>query len=618
MILYQGLVSEFTEIIENNQIIPTLEKEFKNKLGRKLPPNEFSAYTNSLSFIERIIRKSKVESNCGVLIEYIIPSTSNRIDFIITGLNQNKAENFIIIELKQWQQAEATELESLVTTMLGGKFKDTVHPSYQASSYKQFLNDFNPHISDGSVIANACAYLHNYRRSEYEPLLEPQYSHVVKDAPLFFQGDTDKLADYINGKVGLGNGAAIIDKIEHGPTKPSKKLISHVSKIIKGNKEFILLDDQKVAYEKALYFARKPEDKSVIIIKGGPGTGKSVIAVNLLAQLLKDQRNAIFVAPNASFREVLVKKLAQEHSLIRLKNLFKGSSGFVEIEPNTFDALIVDEAHRLKQKGAFMYHGDNQIEDIVRKSKTSVFFIDDDQIIRPDDVGSVSEIKKIAELYDAKVEEIELTAQFRCSGAEGYINWINDVLHIKETANFNGWDKSTFDFKIFDDPNELRQAILEKHNQGNYSRILAGYAWKWSLANEGNGNAEIEDIEIPEFDFKMPWNSRKVGSTWALDTDGIHQAGCIHTSQGLEFDYVGVIVGKDLTFSFDTYSYSTSVIEYKDVAGKKGLKDRPDELNKYVRNIYKTLMTRGIKGCYVYFMDVNVKNHFKNRLQNSH
>lgn len=160
----------------------------------------------------------------------------------------------------------------------------------------------------------------------------------------------------------------------------------------------------------------------------------------------------------------------------------------------------------------------------------------------------------------------------------------------------------------------MRQAILDKHNQGNYSRILAGYAWTWTHANSGNENAEVQDVEIPEFDFKMPWNSRKVGTTWAIDDTGIHQVGCIHTSQGLEFDYVGVIVGKDLSFNFDSYSYSTNFNEYKDTVGKKGMKDRPKELNKYVRNIYKTLMTRGMKGCYVYFMDKNVEKYFKERL----
>lgn len=342
-----------------------------------------------------------------------------------------------------------------------------------------------------------------------------------------------------------------------------------------------------------------------------------MISVNLLGQLLKDGLNAVFIAPNASFRDVMKKRLAQEHSAVRIGNLFKGSGGFVNSEPNNFDVLIVDEAHRLKKKGAYMYHGENQVEDIVQASKTSIFFVDDDQSIRPEDIGSVNEIKRIAMKYNTEVYELELTAQFRCSGAEGYINWINNTLQIKETANFDGWDKGDFDFKIFDDPNKLREAIKSKHDEGYTARVLAGYAWKWTSADEGNTNGEVLDVTIPEFDFKMPWNSRRVGTTWAVDQSGIHQAGCIHTSQGLEFDYVGVIVGDDLSFDVETLTYITHYDNYKDTQGKRGLRDNPTELNRLVRNIYKILMTRGMKGCYVYFTDKETESYFMNRINSS-
>jgi DUF2075 family protein/phage repressor protein C with HTH and peptisase S24 domain len=204
--------------------------------------------------------------------------------------------------------------------------------------------------------------------------------------------------------------------------------------------------------------------------------------------------------------------------------------------------------------------------------------------------------------------------QFRCSGAEGYINWLNYVLQIKLTANFDGWDKGDYEFKIFSDPNKLREAIKEKHDSGFSARVLAGYAWQWTSANEGNANGEVEDVVIPEFDFSMPWNSRKVGTTWAVDQGGIHQVGCIHTSQGLEFDYAGVIIGRDLTFNPDVLTYNTDYDSYKDTMGKRGLRENPIELNRLVRNIYKILMTRGIKGCYVYFVDKETEKYFCSRI----
>lgn len=617
MILFQGTAKEFVDITESNRIIPILEAVFKEKLGRKLPPAEVGAYTNSLPYMGRVVRRSGIADDCGVLVEYVIPLTSNRIDFLVAGEDEDGNKNFVIFELKQWQSAEATDSNGVVRTFVGGSIRETTHPSYQANSYKLFLSDFNENIADGSIQAYACACLHNYAQKDPEPLTESQYSKIVKEAPIYFRDDQEKIERFLLKYVSKGKGTDILYKIESGKIKPTKKLIEHVSELFKGNQQFVLLDEQKVAFEKACSIARDINTKSVVIIKGGPGTGKSVISVNLLGQLLKDELNAIFVAPNSSFRDVMKKRLAQEHSAIRIGNLFKGSGGFVIADPNTFDAVIVDEVHRLKKKGAYMYKGENQVEDIIRVSKTSIFFIDDDQAIRPEDVGSVNELKRLALDYRAEVYEIELTAQFRCSGAEGYINWINNTLQIKDTANFDGWDKGDYDFKIFNDPNELREAIKSKDNEGYSARILAGYAWNWTSADEGNANGEILDVGIPEFDFRMPWNSRKVGTTWAVDQSGINQVGCIHTSQGLEFDYVGVIVGDDLSFDVKTLSYITRYDNYKDVLGKRGLKDNPAELNRLVRNIYKVLMTRGMKGCYVYFMDKEVERFFRERLSSS-
>jgi len=611
MILYQGTAKEFVDIADKNQIVPTLETVFREKLGRKIPQAEVSAYQNSLPYIARVIHRSSIADDCGILVEYIIPLTSNRIDVVIAGEDDEGNKNFIIVELKQWQTAEIAPGEGIVRTALAGNVRETTHPSYQADSYRAFLYDFNEDISSGNLRAYSCTCLHNYAQQNLEPLCDARYAEIVKSSPIFFRDDQEKLEDFLFRYVNRGNGADILYQLESGKIKPTKKLIDFVLQLFEGNQAFVLLDDQKVAFEKARTVAKDTETKSVVIVRGGPGTGKSVISVNLLGQLLKDELNTIFIAPNAAFREVMVKRLAQEYPINRVKNLFRGSGRFVDADPNTFDALIVDEAHRLKQRGAFMYQGYNQVEDIIKAGKTTVFFIDDDQAIRPEDIGSINEIKRLAGEYQAEIHEIELTAQFRCSGAEGYINWLNHMLHIEDTANFDGWDGGDYEFKIFNDPNELRKAIKEKDVAGENARILAGYAWKWTPARKGNQNAQVEDVEIPEFDFKMPWNSRSVGTTWAIDQSGIDQVGCIHTSQGLEFDYVGVIIGKDLSFNPEKMEFETDPNEYKDLLGKRGLKEDLKELNRLVRNIYKILMTRGQKGCYVYFCDEETKKYFE-------
>lgn len=613
MIVYEANAKKFIEDVDSNQIISEIEKAFQNKLGRGIPPSEFSAYANSLPRMGSVVRRSNVADDCGILIEYKIPLTNFRIDFVIAGTDAEGNKNFVIVELKQWQQAIVADGDGLVESYTGNAQRVVTHPSYQALRYKDFISDFNEVVYSGVVKAYSCAYLHNYPNKEPEPLLDGKYQKIIKDSPIYFRDDQSKLEDFLSKYVKYGKGVEILYEINNGKIRPSKKLIDHVASMFEGNQNYILLDEQKVVFETARSIANKKE-KSVIIVKGGPGTGKSVVSVNLVSILLRDELNAIFVAPNSSFRDTLVKRLTQAHSAQRIKNIFKGSATFYDARENEFDVLIVDEAHRLKQKGAFMYKGKNQVDDVIKAATTSIFFIDDDQAVRPEDIGTVRELKRVAELHGAKVYEMELTAQFRCAGAEGYINWVDDVLQLKETGNYDGWDKKSFDFKIFDSPNEMREAINKKSKQNHSARILAGYAWEWTSASEGNNDGEVEDVTIPEYDFKMPWNSRKVGTTWAIDERGIEQVGCIHTSQGLEFDYVGVIVGNDLNFDSEKNIFSTDHKKYKDKTGKKGMRDKPEELNKLVRNIYKVLLTRGMRGCYVYFVDKETEKYFKSRI----
>lgn len=613
MIVYEATAEKFIDDVDSNKIITEIEKAFQDKLGRGIPPSELPAYQNSLPAMERVVRRSGVAGDCGILIEYKIPLTNFRIDFVISGTDDEGNKNFVIVELKQWQTATTADGDGLVESFTGRANRVVTHPSYQASRYKDFVSDFNEVVYSGSVKAYSCAYLHNYEEKDPEPLLDSRYEKILQTSPVYFRDDQAKLEEFLKKYVKHGKGAEILYEINNGTIRPSKKLIDHVASMFDGNQNYILLDQQKVAFETARSIANKKE-KSVVIVKGGPGTGKSVISVNLISVLLKDQLNAIFVAPNASFRNSIVKMLTRNHPAQRIKNIFKGSAGFFDTEENEFDVLVVDEAHRLKNKSAYMYKGDNQVDDVIKSARTSIFFIDDNQMVIPDDIGSVSELKKIAEQHDAKVYELELEAQFRCSGAEGYINWLDDVLQIKETANYDGWDKKSFDFRIFDNPNDLRALIKKKNEKGESSRMLAGYAWEWTSVADGNPDANIEDVTIPEFDFRMPWNTRSAAKIFAIDERCVDQIGCIHTAQGLEFDYVGVIVGADLSINLKDNTFFTDIDKYKDKTGKKGMRGRPEDLNKLVRNIYKVLMTRGMKGCYVYFIDKDVETYFKSRL----
>ena len=377
-----------------------------------------------------------------------------------------------------------------------------------------------------------------------------------------------------------------------------------------------MIDAQKVVYEKAMSFSLSATDskKKVLLVHGGPGTGKSVIAVNLLAKLTNDGKMAQYVTKNSAPRSVYESLLSDTFKKTEISNLFKGSGSYTETEYNAFDALIVDEAHRLNEKsGIFSNKGENQIKEIIHSSKVSVFFIDDAQRIHIKDIGSSDEIRKWAEKFDVDLEEVELTSQFRCAGSDGYLAWIDNVLGIRETANYD-LSEINYDFRVFDSPSDLRDEIFEKNRSNNKSRLVAGYCWNWVSKKDSS----LKDITIPGSDFSMQWNLGEDGMLWMIKEKSVHQVGCIHTCQGLELDYVGVIIGADMRLEEGTVITDPTVRAKTDYSIRgwiTQMQANPVEtkakINSIIRNTYRTLMTRGMKGCYIYAVDKELNEYLK-------
>jgi uncharacterized protein len=615
MIIYNETSNNFINHIYENKIGYVLKENVYEKMNKVVSNSELRSWENSLPQMAKVIRDADLKKDTHVMLEYKLPSTEKRIDFLITGQDRNGKKNAMIIELKQWQRAKTAEGNGIVWTFLGGRERETVHPSYQASSYKRFLLNFNESLyTDSSIQLSSCAYLHNYiQNPTYEPLLDPRYTSYLSESPVFFQfGDRD-LAKRIQGLVSEGKGGEIAESIENGRIRPSKKLVETVGSLIEGNEEFILLDEQKVAYEKviSIYNTLKTQtdQKHAIIIKGGPGTGKSVIGLNLMSYLLKSRAYAEYITPNQAFREILRKKVIGSSGHVEVRELFKGSASYVQTPKDYFDVLICDEAHRLKEQGHMKkkIEGENQATQIIRSSKVSVFFVDDMQIISKKDIGSIKLIQEEAAKLGAETHIVELESQYRCSGSGNYISWLDSLLgYSEEEVSLEG----EFDFKVVSNPNQLIEEIVEKRG----GRLLAGYAWDWTK-NVKRGELP-NDVVIEEHNFALPWNDPN-RIDWAIHPSCANQIGCIHTVQGLEMDYVGVIIGKDLGYDPETGSLIVSRDEFKDKGARpaKPKKGQDDPLFDLVRNTYKTLMTRGMKGCYVYCCDEELGRYIKERIE---
>ena len=579
-----------------------------------------------MQYMRGVLSDGDIPNNAGIAIEYNIPPTGCRIDFMMSGYNKNKS-NVVIVELKQWDKAtEVKDMNGIykVNTFTGGGLRDVNHPSYQAMTYANLIRDYNESVQQKDINVIPCAYLHNYYFEDDDTLLSDDYKEYTDQAPLFGHSDVIKLRDFIKKYIEDGDDGDILYEIDNGKIRPSKMLQDSLRNMLKGNKEFYMIDNQKIVYEYALRNAIdtvSANDKNVMIVRGGPGTGKSVLAVNLLVELNNRNMTCFYVTKNAAPRSVYASKLRGDYTQTYINHLFQSSGNFIDEERNKLDCLVVDEAHRLNAKsGMFQNKGENQIKEIINAAKFSIFFIDENQKVTLKDIGSEDLIRKFAKEQGAGIYTFDLDSQFRCNGSDGYIAWLDRILDIKDTANFDidGFD---YDFRILDDPNDVRRLIEEKNKINNKSRIVAGYCWNW--ISEGKNNSNVYDIQIPEYNFEMSWNLGN-STTWAIDYNSINEVGCIHTCQGLEFDYVGVIIGNDLRYEnghiITDYTKraktDTSLNGIKKIAIEQGQEVANKIADNIIKNTYRTLMTRGMKGCYVFCIDKSMRDYLNTLICN--
>jgi hypothetical protein len=443
-----------------NDIGNIIHSAFIKATGRTTGKSEIDSWINSLQYMERVLGDDGIPGDAGVAIEYHLPQTSKRIDFILTGKDPRRRETAVLVELKQWQQASLTDQDAIVTTRFKHGEHPTPHPSYQAWSYKRLLEDFNQTVQEDSIQLSPCAYLHNYEPDDV--ITNDFYREYTSKAPVFLKNDALKLREFIKAHVKYGDKNRIMYRIDHGKIKPSKNLADQLASMLKGNQEFILIDDQKIVYETAIKLAHKSSaaNKNVLIVEGGPGTGKSVVAINLLFELTQRQLVAQYVTRNSAPRVVYEAKLTNSFKRSHITNLFCGSGSFHSVEKDIFDCLIVDEAHRLNEKsGMFSHLGENQVKEIIWASKFSVFFIDEDQAVTLKDIGSKAEIRRWAEKQHATVTELDLASQFRCNGSDGFLAWLDNTLQIRETAN-DILDAIDYDFRILNSPEELHDSTF--------------------------------------------------------------------------------------------------------------------------------------------------------------
>ena len=623
MIVYSATKREFNNDVVMNMISDKILLKLKESNIHGGQDAEYRAWQNSLNFMKNVLDDDEFDDDIRVAIEYQIPRTSKRVDFIIAGADKNDKSNVIIVELKQWEKVEKIDDEMLhsVKAFTGGANRMVSHPSYQAYSYAVFIRNSSEQVQDEDINIVPCAYLHNYEEKYLDQLNDEIYKIWYEEAPFFIKNQVMDLRNFIKKYITKkSSDGDLLYKIDNGRIRPSKSLQDCLVSLMKGNKEFMLLDEQAVVYDmciKTMKQCLKDMKKKTIIIQGGPGTGKSVLAINLLKKYISSMGlNASYVTKNSAPREAYLKLLSKSDlkKEVNIKQLFRSPFGLCKTPSNFYDCLIVDEAHRLVKQMYGDFQGQNQIMECINASLLTIFLIDENQKITTKDIGSIDEINKWAKELNSRVimnEETTLTSQFRCNGSDQYIQLLNNILQIGEPVDID-INELNFDIKIFDDPNVLRDELRKKNEINNKARMIAGYCYDWDVKNH-RGEYDI----YLENGFKAKWNLEN-DKVWAINPSSFEEVGCIHTAQGLEFDYVGVLIGLDLRYD----EANNEIIIDKSKISKddksSGIRSCGEGLaRQLIKNTYKTLLTRGQKGCYIYCEDKALARYIKNIIKNN-
>ncbi|MGW2303884.1 DNA/RNA helicase domain-containing protein [Streptomyces sp. NPDC001809] len=588
-------------------LVPRLREQFAHDHGHKPSAAEERSWERSLPALTSVLLEAGLHE-VTLLIEYGLPLTSKRADAILAGVHPKTGEpSYVVIELKQWSQAAPEDGEPLLCRV-DAYTRPVLNPVEQVRGYCDYLVSFNGALAEHPERIAGAAYLHNATEFGIEGLAEVGESERGR---LFSEQRRGEFIRFLRSRLAPLGGASAADELLAGKIGPSKQLMDVAAQEVREREQFVLLDEQRVAYEtvmRAVREAAQADRKNVVVVTGGPGTGKSVIALSLLGELYRQGRPALHATGSQSFTKTM-RKVAGARKR-EVQDLFKYFNSFMTAERNALDVIICDEAHRMRQTSANRYTPANrrsdkpQVEELIDAARVPVFLLDEHQIVRPGEMGNVDQIRAAASAKGLSCTVVPLESQFRCGGSDAYLGWVLRLLGLDSGGPVAWEPDDKMQLMVADTPEEMESFLETKRAEGYSARMSAGYCWKWTKET-APGQALPADVVIG--DWARPWNvfgDRAVAGAppsalWATDPAGFGQVGCVYTAQGFEYDWSGVILGPDLVWRDDRWV--TDRTRSKDPVFKRSTPDA--EVDLLIRNTYKVLLTRGMVGTVVYSTD---------------
>lgn len=586
-----------------------LAEQMRASTGHSPSPGERRSWERSLPALAADLVSAGL-GDVEMLVEYQLPLTSKRADVILAGTNPKTGEPaYVVVELKQWTEAHLVEDSDVLVEIAGYGSHPVSHPLDQVRGYVDYLRDFSVVLAEQPASVRGVAYLHNATDLGVADLLGMPQS---PDGRVFTGQRRGEFRDYLLETLSGEGGAAAADQLIGSKIAPSKQLLALAAEEVQHREMFVLLDEQRDAFhlvKHAVDKARRATTKTAVVISGGPGSGKSVIALSVMGQLAREGRTVVHATGSRSFTQTL-RKVAGKRAP-RVQKAFQYFNSFMQAEPNDLDCLILDEAHRIRETSANRWTkadlrtGRPQIDELLDAARVPVFLLDQHQVVRPGELGTVADIKAAATLKGMEVVQIDLDAQFRCGGSLEYVQWVQQLLGLEGSGPIDWSHADNFEVQVYDSPDALERWLASQQQAGYGARITAGYCWPWS--DPRRDGTLVPDVQIGAW--ARPWNlkgDRAVGGAppaalWATDPAGFDQVGCVYTAQGFEYDYAGVILGPDLVWRDDRWVSVRSSNKDPDFRNTKRVSDA--DFDRLVRNVYKVLLTRGLRGVGIYSTD---------------
>ncbi|MER6280276.1 DNA/RNA helicase domain-containing protein [Streptomyces sp900105245] len=611
MYLYGGTVAEAARKVADAAFIAAAERRFTKAFGVEPSEEEVHSWRRSWPALIEILRSAGLEA-VHLLLEYSLPATGERVDALLLGRNAEGCLCAVAIELKQWTHAQLSPARPGMVR-IGERIVQ--HPARQVGGYVHYLQQWVSR-DDFPLTARGTVVLHDAPAALIAELRAQAVRGPASAYPVL--GREDLTPQPSPQALARRLGCAELSPISWGDVerflqvehRPSSALLERAGEVIEGRDALTLIGDQDLARQEVLHAvdaARDRGSKSIVVVTGGPGTGKTVIACRLLGDLCKQtSSNPRLLSPSGTLTRQLRRTVGEGFRGLIATFLNRVPAGI------TADSvLLLDEAHRARtypdhQQGRFPVI----LGKLIDQAAVTVLFLDERQIVRPTEGLTLKQLEEHARRSGSFFAHIDLVSQFRCNGSRAYQQWVDHLFRPEGTAL--AWDASDYDLGVAADPEQLDHWVTEHTQRGQVARVTAGFCWPWDSPPTPPLLPEVS-ITWEEPDgpctWARPWNSRAdepgfghpevpARPFWATDTGGHNQIGCIYTAQGMEYAYNAVIMGGDLVRRGEKW------IARPEASHDPQLRDLPPQRYlRYALNTYRVLATRGSRGTRLYSTD---------------